>query len=43
MKCKDNTTLYIRQSTELNEEQKEIHDTLNIKYQAGEISRVFIE
>jgi hypothetical protein len=43
MKCKDNTTLYIRQSTELNEEQKEIHDVLKIKYQAGGITRVYID
>jgi hypothetical protein len=43
MKCKDGTTLYIRQSTELNEEQKEIHDALNIKYKAGETTRVYID
>ena len=43
MKCKDGTTLYIRQSTQLNEDQKEICDALNIKYKAGETSRVLID
>ncbi len=43
MKCKDGTTLYIRQSTELNSEQKEIFDALGIKYQIGDISRSYIE
>ena len=43
MKCKDGTTLYIRQSTELNSEQKEIFDALGMKYQIGDISRSYIE
>ncbi len=43
MKCKDGTTLYIRQSTQLNEDQKEICDALNIKYKAGKTSRVLID
>lgn len=43
MKCKDNTTLYIRQSSELNEKQKEIYDALEIKYRAGDVTKTFIE
>ncbi len=43
MKCKDGTTLYIRQSTELSSEQKEIYDALGISYQIGDISRSDIE
>lgn len=42
MKCKDGTTLYVRQSEELNEEQKEIYNILNIKHKAGETTRVYI-
>lgn len=43
MKCKDGTTLYIRQSTALNSEQKEIVDALGISYQIGDISRTYME
>ena len=43
MKCKDGTTLYVRQSTELNSEQKEIFDALGICYQIGDIARSYIE
>ena len=43
MKCKDNTTLYIRQSSELNNRQKEIYDALGIKYRAGDVTKTFIE
>ena len=43
MKCKDNTTLYIRQSSELNDRQKEIYDALGIKYRAGDVTKTFIE
>jgi len=39
MKCKNHTTLYIRQSSELNEAQKEIYDALGIAYQAGKVVR----
>jgi len=39
MKCKDHSTLYIRQSSELNEAQKEIYDALGIAYQAGKVVR----
>jgi hypothetical protein len=42
MKCKDNTTLHIRQSSELNEQQKEIYDTLGMKYTAGEFRQTEI-
>jgi len=42
MKCKDGTTLYIRQSSELTCKQKEIYDALNIKHQAGERVKVYI-
>jgi hypothetical protein len=42
MKCKDGKTLYIRQSEELTNIQKEIYDVLNIRYRAGEITRVYI-
>jgi len=42
MKCKDNTTLHIRQSSELNEEQKEIYDALGLKYSAGEFRQTEI-
>ena len=43
MKCKDNTTLYIRQSSELNDRQKVIYDALGIKYRAGDVTKTFIE
>jgi len=39
MKCKDHSTLYLRQSSELNEAQKEIYDALGITYQAGKVVR----
>ncbi len=42
MKCKDGTSLYIRQSEEITTEQKEIYDILNIKYEAGETTRVYM-
>ena len=42
MKCKDGEMLYVRQSVQLNEEQKEIFDALCLKYQIGKVSRVFI-
>ena len=42
MKCKDGKTLYIRQSEELTNIQKEIYDVLDIRYRAGEITRVYI-
>ena len=37
MKCRDNTTIHIRQSSELNEQQREIYDALGMKYSAGEL------
>lgn len=43
MKCKDGSTLYIRQSTELNSEQKEIYDALNISYEIGGIRRSYMQ
>ena len=43
MKCRDGTTLYIRQSTELNSEQKKIFDVLGINCKIGDISRRYIE
>jgi hypothetical protein len=42
MKCKDGTTLHIRQSELLNEEQKEIYNILGIKHTAGETTRIYI-
>ena len=42
IKCKDGTTLHIRQSELLNEEQKEIYNILGIKHKAGETMRIFI-
>jgi len=42
MRCKDGSTLHIRQSVELNDEQKEIYDALEIPYQIGEVNRVYI-
>jgi hypothetical protein len=41
MKCKDGTTLHIRQSELLNEEQKEIYNILDIKHKVGDIIKVF--
>ncbi len=43
MKCKDGTALYIRQSSELNEMQKEIYDALGMKYRAGDVTKTYIE
>jgi hypothetical protein len=40
MKCKDGTTLHIRQSELLNEEQKEIYTLLGVKHKAGETIKV---
>ena len=42
MKCKDNSTLYIRQSSELNDKQKEIYDALGIKHKAGDVTKTYI-
>ena len=42
MKCKDGTTLHIRQSELLNEEQKEIYNILEIKHKAGETTKIYI-
>ena len=42
MRCKDGTTLHIRQSELLNEEQKEIYNILGIKHTAGETTRIYI-
>ena len=42
MKCKDGTTLYVRQSELLNEEQKEIYNILGFKHKAGETTKVYI-
>ena len=42
MKCKDGTTLHIRQGELLNEEQKEIYNILRIKHTAGETIRIYI-
>ena len=42
MRCKDGTTIHIRRSVELELEQKEIYDALNIKYQIGNVNRVYI-
>lgn len=43
MKCRDNTTIHIRQSSELNERQREIYDALGIKYSAGEVKQTEIQ
>jgi len=43
MKCKDNTTLHIRQSSQLNDAQKEIYDALGINYKAGAVIKTYIE
>jgi hypothetical protein len=42
MRCKDGSMLYIRQSVELNDRQKEIYNALDIGHQAGEVSRFYI-
>jgi len=42
MKCKNNSTLYIRQSSELTDKQKEIYDALGIKHKAGEVTKTYI-
>ena len=39
MKCKDGSMLYIRQSSQANEAQKEIYDALGISYRAGRVVR----
>jgi len=41
MKCKDGSTMYIRQSTELTEKQKEIYNALKINHQAGEVAHAY--
>jgi len=41
MKCKDGTTLHIRQSELLNEEQKIIYNILGVKHKAGETIKVY--
>jgi hypothetical protein len=41
MKCKDGSTLYIRQSTEPTQKQKEILDALKVNHQAGEVNHVY--
>jgi len=41
MKCKDGSTIYIRQSTELTEKQKEIYNALKINHQAGEVVHAY--
>ena len=41
MKCKDGSTLYIRQSTEPTPKQKEIYDALKIDYHAGEVMHTY--
>ena len=41
MRCKDGSMLYIRQSVELNDRQKEIYNALEIGHQAGEVSRFY--
>jgi hypothetical protein len=43
MNCRDGSTLYIRQSSELNDKQKEIYDALGIRYKAGEVSKTYIQ
>ena len=43
MKCKDNSTLYIRQSSELTDKQKEIYDALGIKHKAGDVTKTYIQ
>jgi len=42
MKCKDGSTLYIRQSTESIEDEKDIYDALDIDYQAGEVTHTYV-
>ena len=39
MKCKDGSMLYIRQSSEASQEQKEIYDALGISHRAGSVIR----
>ncbi len=41
MKCKDGSTIYIRQSTEPTEKQKEIYNALKINHQAGEVTHAY--
>ncbi len=42
MKCKDGSTLYIRQSTEPTQEEKEIYDALGINHQVGEVTHTYV-
>lgn len=42
MKCRDGSTLYVRQSTEPTQDEKEIYDALNIDYQAGEVTHTYV-
>lgn len=42
MKCKDGSTIYIRQSTEPTPKQKEIVDALKINHQAGEVTHAYV-
>ena len=43
MKCRDGSTLYIRQSSELNDRQKEIYDALDINHKVGEVVKTYIQ
>ena len=43
MKCRDGSTLYIRQSSELNDRQKEIYDALDINHKVGEVAKTYIQ
>ena len=43
MKCRDGSTLYIRQSSELNDRQKEIYDALGINHKVGEVTKTYIQ
>jgi len=42
MKCKDGSILYVRQSVELDDKQKEIYEALGLNKQIGEVNRVYI-
>jgi len=42
MKCRDGSILYLRQSINLNDEQKEIYDALGINHHIGKIRRTYI-
>lgn len=41
MKCRDGSTIYIRQSTQPTEKQKEIYSALKINHQAGEVVHAY--